>query len=46
MEDTVEDRVLKIQAKKRQIANLALKDPAREQEQETGHLDDVLQLLS
>ncbi|KAI0893841.1 SNF2 family N-terminal domain-containing protein [Annulohypoxylon nitens] len=46
MEDTVEDRVLKIQAKKRQIANLALKDPAREQEQETDHLDDVLQLLS
>ncbi|KAI1094882.1 SNF2 family N-terminal domain-containing protein [Rostrohypoxylon terebratum] len=45
MDGTVEDRVLRVQAKKRELMNLALNDRAREQK-ETGRLDDVLQLLS
>ncbi|KAI0838894.1 SNF2 family N-terminal domain-containing protein [Hypoxylon sp. FL0890] len=45
MEDSVEERVLGIQAKKREIVNLAFQDNVREQK-ETSRLDDVLQLLS
>lgn len=45
MEDSVEERVLNIQARKRELVNLAFQDKAREQK-ETGRLDDVRQLLS
>ncbi|KAI2466153.1 SNF2 family N-terminal domain-containing protein [Annulohypoxylon bovei var. microspora] len=45
MDGSVEERVLGIQAKKREIVNLALNDKVRVQK-ETGRLDDVLQLLS
>ncbi|KAI1410851.1 SNF2 family N-terminal domain-containing protein [Hypoxylon sp. FL1857] len=45
MEDSVEERVLGIQAKKRELVNLAFHDTVREQK-ETNRLDDVLQLLS
>ncbi|OTA75280.1 hypothetical protein M434DRAFT_402689 [Hypoxylon sp. CO27-5] len=45
MDGTVEERVLGVQAKKRELVNLAFQDKAREQK-ETTRLDDVLQLLS
>ncbi|KAI2611978.1 SNF2 family N-terminal domain-containing protein [Hypoxylon sp. NC1633] len=45
MDKSVEERVLGIQANKRDLVSLALRDKAREQK-ETSRLDDVLQLLS
>ncbi|KAI0140058.1 SNF2 family N-terminal domain-containing protein [Hypoxylon sp. NC0597] len=45
MDDSVEERVLGTQAKKRELVSLAFQDKAREQK-ETNRLDDVLQLLS
>ncbi|KAI1214140.1 SNF2 family N-terminal domain-containing protein [Annulohypoxylon truncatum] len=45
MDGSVEERVLGIQGKKRELVNLALNDRVREQT-ETSRLDDVLQLLS
>ncbi|KAI8963341.1 SNF2 family N-terminal domain-containing protein [Daldinia sp. FL1419] len=45
MDDSVEERVLSIQARKRELVSLAFQDKAREQ-RETGRLDDVRQLLS
>ncbi|KAI1136949.1 SNF2 family N-terminal domain-containing protein [Hypoxylon sp. FL0543] len=46
MEDSVEERVLGIQAKKRELVNLAFQDKAREQKETGNRLDDVLRLLS
>ncbi|KAI1807585.1 SNF2 family N-terminal domain-containing protein [Daldinia bambusicola] len=45
MDDSVEERVLNIQTRKRELVSLAFQDKAREQK-ETGRLDDVRQLLS
>ncbi|XXG98117.1 hypothetical protein Hte_004437 [Hypoxylon texense] len=45
MNDSVEERVLDIQAQKRELVNLAFQDKVREQK-EASRLDDVLQLLS
>ncbi|KAI1383120.1 SNF2 family N-terminal domain-containing protein [Hypoxylon trugodes] len=45
MDGTVEERVLDVQAKKRELVNLAFQDKAREQT-ETSHLDNVLRLLA
>ncbi|KAI1470954.1 SNF2 family N-terminal domain-containing protein [Daldinia caldariorum] len=45
MDDSVEERVLNIQARKRELVSLAFQDKAREQK-DTGRLDDVRQLLS
>ncbi|KAI0379818.1 SNF2 family N-terminal domain-containing protein [Hypomontagnella monticulosa] len=45
VDDSVEERVLGIQAKKRDLVNLAFQDKVREQT-ETTRLDDVLRLLS
>ncbi|KAI1482385.1 SNF2 family N-terminal domain-containing protein [Daldinia eschscholtzii] len=45
MDDSVEERVLSIQARKRELVSVAFQDKAREQK-DTGRLDDVRQLLS
>lgn len=45
MDDSVEERVLDVQAKKRKLVDLAFSDKVREQK-EASRLDDVLQLLS
>lgn len=45
MDGSIEERVLDIQAKKRELVDLAFHDKVREQK-ETSRLDDVLQLLS
>ncbi|KAI1376930.1 SNF2 family N-terminal domain-containing protein [Hypoxylon crocopeplum] len=45
MGGSVEERVLDVQARKRDLVSLAFQDKAREQK-ETGRLDDILQLLS
>ncbi|KAI1767745.1 SNF2 family N-terminal domain-containing protein [Hypoxylon sp. FL1150] len=45
MDGSIEERVLDIQAKKRELVDLAFQDKVREKK-ETSRLDDVLQLLS
>ncbi|KAI1105178.1 SNF2 family N-terminal domain-containing protein [Jackrogersella minutella] len=45
MDESVEERVLGIQDKKRELVSLAFQDKAREKK-ETNRLDDVLQLLA
>lgn len=45
MDDSIEERVLGIQDKKRELVNLAFQDKARDKK-ETSRLDDVLELLS
>ncbi|KAI0160917.1 SNF2 family N-terminal domain-containing protein [Hypoxylon sp. FL1284] len=45
MDGSIEERVLDIQAKKRELVDLAFQDKVRKRK-ETSRLDDVLQLLS
>ncbi|KAL7628068.1 hypothetical protein AAE478_002264 [Parahypoxylon ruwenzoriense] len=45
VEDSVEERVLRIQARKRELVNMAFQDKVRVQK-EAKHLGDVLELLS